>query len=128
VPYWWNRKYESLAATVYTQRPDLFTFPIPGIPIPLSPPTRQEKSKSESKKTLFIALINLADSTKKVLMTSTLWDESRDPKGWYMTEKFDGMRLYWNGREFFTRQGKIVKVPDSIKSKMPSVSLDGELW
>jgi DNA ligase-1 len=62
-------------------------------------------------------------------MTATVWDEpTMDPTGWWMAEKYDGMRLLWNGSEFYTRNGNIVKVPDSIKSGLPKVSLDGELW
>jgi DNA ligase-1 len=45
-----------------------------------------------------------------------------------MSEKFDGMRLFWDGAAFYSRQGKIVKVPEFITSQMPKISLDGELW
>ena len=62
-------------------------------------------------------------------MTATEWDySSMEPKGWYLTEKYDGMRLYWSGKEFFTRQGRKFSVPESITKQMPSVALDGELW
>ena len=62
-------------------------------------------------------------------MTATEWDkDNMDPTGWYMTEKYDGMRLYWNGSQFYSRQGRRVAVPSSITSKLPSVPLDGELW
>lgn len=62
-------------------------------------------------------------------MTSTVWDEeSMNPSGWWMAEKYDGVRLYWNGSDFFTRQGRKIQVPESIAAKMPKVSLDGELW
>ena len=62
-------------------------------------------------------------------MTATEWDySSMEPKGWYLTEKYDGMRLYWNGSKFISRQGKIVKVPDFLSKKLPVVALDGELW
>ena len=63
-------------------------------------------------------------------MLATEWDEATmDPTGWAMTEKYDGMRLYWNGSQFFTRQGRKVRVPESLIKKMPSsISLDGELW
>ena len=45
-----------------------------------------------------------------------------------MTEKYDGMRLFWNGTKFFTRQGKQVNVPEFISKHLPSVALDGEIW
>ena len=62
-------------------------------------------------------------------MTATEWDySSMEPKGWYLTEKYDGMRLYWNGKEFFSRQGRKVNVPESMIKQMPPVALDGELW
>jgi DNA ligase-1 len=60
-------------------------------------------------------------------MTATEWEPALNPKGWLMTEKFDGMRLFWNGSEFFTRNGKI-KVPGFFSRQLPNVSLDGELW
>ena len=66
---------------------------------------------------------------KQVLMTATEWDENTmDPTGWTMTEKYDGMRLYWNGSDFSTISGKKVKIPKSIETKMPPIALDGELW
>jgi ATP-dependent DNA ligase len=116
VPYWWDRKYESLEATIYSQRPELFTeLPI-GKPIPLTRPSIEKLKRSQS-------------VTNKSLMTSTEWDyESMDPTGWYMTEKYDGARLYWNGTEFYTRPGRKIKVPEFISSQLPYVKLDGELW
>jgi DNA ligase-1 len=61
-------------------------------------------------------------------MTSTVWEHTRDPTGWWMTEKYDGMRLYWNGKEFKTRLGRKVKAPESLTSQLPKFALDGELW
>ena len=70
-----------------------------------------------------------SSSSKVQLMTATEWDtEQMDPKGWLMTQKYDGMRLYWNGSDFYSRNGEKINVPDSIKKQLPSVSLDGELW
>jgi DNA ligase-1 len=45
-----------------------------------------------------------------------------------MTEKYDGVRLYWNGTAFYTRQGKKLQVPESFTQQMPRIALDGELW
>ena len=42
VPYWWDRKLSSLAATVYNTRPDLFTEQPKGKPIPLIPPANEK--------------------------------------------------------------------------------------
>jgi ATP-dependent DNA ligase len=128
VPYWWDRKYSSLAATTYSQRPDLFTTkPTEALPIPIKVPGGQQP-RSESI-TFLRPYPDKIDVTKKILMTATEWDSSTmNPTGWWLTEKYDGMRLYWNGSEFFSRQGNIVKVPEFIKKHLPKVALDGELW
>ena len=69
------------------------------------------------------------ETTNEYVMTATEWEySSMEPKGWYLTEKYDGMRLYWNGSNFFTRQGRHIKVSKLITKQMPSVALDGELW
>lgn len=52
-----------------------------------------------------------------------------NPIGWYASEKFDGYRAIWNGKEFVSRQGNPFSVPEWFSALMPpSVSLDGELW
>ena len=48
--------------------------------------------------------------------------------GWYMSEKLDGVRCYWNGKTMYTRTGKLFYAPDEWKAKLPSIPLDGELW
>lgn len=63
------------------------------------------------------------------LLLAKTWDESIDPTGWLMSEKLDGVRCYWNGRNFITRNGNIYQAPKFFKECLPkTVSLDGELW
>jgi DNA ligase-1 len=62
-------------------------------------------------------------------MTATEWSiTSMNPTGWWMTEKYDGMRLYWNGTTFYTRQGNVVIAPEFITMQLPNIPLDGEIW
>ena len=116
IPYWWDRKLPSLVATIYSNKPELFSTVPTGKPIPALKPTDTRT--------------RYADYTKSLLMTATEWkeDEGSNPTGWIMTEKYDGMRMYWNGSSFYTRQGRKIKVPESITKQMPRVPLDGELW
>lgn len=51
-----------------------------------------------------------------------------DPAGWWMSEKFDGVRCLWDGREFWARSGRRFAAADSIKAMMPSTPMDGELF
>ena len=62
-------------------------------------------------------------------MLATEWDSNTmQPNGWIMTEKYDGVRLYWNGNNFITRHGRKIQVPSPMSIQMPSIALDGELW
>jgi DNA ligase-1 len=51
-----------------------------------------------------------------------------DPAGWLVSEKMDGCRAYWDGSQFWTRSGRKIAVPDSIRRAMPRCHLDGEFW
>lgn len=64
----------------------------------------------------------------KVLLANT-YSEEIDPTGWWISEKLDGVRAYWNGSHFCSRNGNIFDAPKFFKDGLPkTVSLDGELW
>ena len=54
--------------------------------------------------------------------------EGENPKGWLMSEKLDGVRALWNGRELVTRNGNVILAPEWFTAALPAVALDGELW
>ena len=46
-----------------------------------------------------------------------------------MSEKFDGIRVFWTGNKLVTRQGREIKTPAFISERLPTeFALDGELW
>lgn len=49
-------------------------------------------------------------------------------ENWLMSEKLDGIRGYWNGKELLTRKGKKIYAPKWFIKDFPSFELDGELW
>lgn len=51
-----------------------------------------------------------------------------DVAGWYMSEKLDGVRAYWNGHELLSRQGNKFAAPAWFIEGFPPFELDGELW
>ena len=54
--------------------------------------------------------------------------ENQDPKGWWMSEKLDGVRAIWNGRTLVSRNGNEFNAPDwFIDDLRDKVILDGEL-
>jgi DNA ligase-1 len=46
----------------------------------------------------------------------------------WMSEKFDGIRAYWDGSNLFTRKGNKIRVPSFFLEGLPPIALDGELW
>jgi DNA ligase 1 len=62
------------------------------------------------------------------LLLAESWDNAADLAGWWMSEKLDGVRAYWDGSQFLSRQGNLYHAPQWFIEGLPSVALDGELW
>lgn len=62
------------------------------------------------------------------LLLAHPWDNATDLSGWWMSEKLDGVRAWWDGRQFLSRQGNVYHAPAWFTAGLPSVPLDGELW
>jgi DNA ligase-1 len=62
------------------------------------------------------------------LLLAERWDFQMDPAGWWMSEKLDGFRAYWDGKQFLSRLGNLLHAPDWFIEGLPDVPLDGELW
>jgi DNA ligase-1 len=69
-----------------------------------------------------------AESLAPKLLLAESWDNERDLAGWYMSEKLDGVRAYWTGQHFLSRQGNKFLAPDWFTKGFPATPLDGELW
>jgi len=48
--------------------------------------------------------------------------------GWYMSEKLDGIRAYWDGVELVSKNGNKIHAPKWFIQNFPKFELDGELW
>ncbi|MHC4401868.1 MAG: DNA ligase [Planctomycetota bacterium] len=62
------------------------------------------------------------------LLLAQPWDNAADLTDWWLSEKLDGVRAYWDGRQFLSRQGNPYHAPDWFTKGLPEVPLDGELW
>lgn len=47
---------------------------------------------------------------------------------YFVSEKYDGVRAYWNGQKFYTRNGNIIHAPHWFTKDWPDYPMDGELW
>jgi DNA ligase len=62
------------------------------------------------------------------LLLAETWDTASDLTGWWMSEKLDGVRAYWDGKQLLSRLGNLFHAPDWFLDGLPAVPLDGELW
>jgi len=67
------------------------------------------------------------DTAPKLLLAHP-WENDTDLTGWWMSEKLDGVRAWWDGRQFLSRLGNVYHAPDWFVAGLPNVPLDGELW
>src|SRR6059058_5282963 len=60
------------------------------------------------------------------LLLAETWDNAADLSGWWMSEKLDGVRAYWDGRQLISRLGNTFQAPDWFLQGFPESPLDGE--
>lgn len=83
----------------------------------------------------FLWLLSLfpvhGDESKKPipnLQLANVYHTEIDLQEYWISEKLDGVRAYWNGKYFISKQGNIYKAPEWFIREFPSFALDGELW
>jgi DNA ligase 1 len=62
------------------------------------------------------------------LLLAERWDNVQDLAGWWLSEKLDGVRAYWDGKSLISRLGNRFHAPDWFLEGLPDIPLDGELW
>lgn len=65
-------------------------------------------------------------SKPKLLLLKIYKDQNIS--GWVMSEKLDGVRAYWDGKNLISRGGKIIHAPAWFTKGYPPFAIDGELW
>src|ERR1700676_2154130 len=68
------------------------------------------------------------DGQAPPLLLAEKWDNVTDPTGWWLSEKLDGVRAYWDGTQILSRQGNLFHAPLWFSAGLPAEPLDGELW
>src|SRR5688500_9984165 len=62
-----------------------------------------------------------ADSGKAPpILLAHKWETHHDPTGWWMSEKLDGIRAYWDGEAFTSRLGNKFYAPDWFIADLPA--------
>ncbi len=67
-------------------------------------------------------------STPPPLMLAEVYRENVALADYWVSEKYDGIRAYWDGTQLLTRGGERIHAPAWFFAGWPDQALDGELW
>lgn len=62
------------------------------------------------------------------LQLANKYHDQIDLRNYWVSEKYDGVRAFWNGKQLISRQGNIINAPTWFTAPLAAVQLDGELW
>jgi DNA ligase-1 len=69
-----------------------------------------------------------AQTCASELMLPQVYTGQVDVAGWLMSEKLDGVRGYWDGRQLLSKSGNPLHPPAAFIRDLPPFPLEGELW
>lgn len=79
--------------------------------------------------TLFAQSAIAGHSTTPSLMLANVYEDADvDLNQYWVSEKYDGIRAYWDGKQLWTRHGNAIRAPEWFTRDLPATALDGELW
>ncbi len=73
-------------------------------------------------------ITSLFGSDKKNLMLAKVYHADIDVREYLVSEKLDGVRARWDGKNLRSRNSKIFAAPFWFTANFPQETLDGELW
>lgn len=78
----------------------------------------------------FPNLFTWANEPPRLMLANVYTSQTHKPNlmHYWVSEKYDGVRAYWNGEQFISRQGNIYPAPKWYIKDLPDYPLDGELW
>lgn len=62
------------------------------------------------------------------LMLAEVYRRGMPLGDYWVSEKYDGVRAYWDGKQFWTRGGERIEAPAWFTAAFPLKPMDGELW
>jgi len=77
---------------------------------------------------LFTLSAQSTPSLNPAIQQATAYKTVTDINQYWLSEKLDGMRGYWDGTQLLTRQGNLIHSPEWFTKNWPDNAIDGELW
>ena len=72
--------------------------------------------------------VALAADVKPPLMLANAYHPGVQLADYWVSEKFDGVRGFWDGQKLLTRGGLLINAPAWFTANWPKTPMDGELW
>ncbi len=66
--------------------------------------------------------------TRPELQLANIYQPGINLQDYWVSEKLDGVRAYWDGKQLVSRQGNVFQAPQWFTDSLPESALDGELW
>jgi DNA ligase 1 len=73
---------------------------------------------------LFAPLAALAED----VLLANIYQRGIDVTQYLVSEKYDGVRAIWDGKQLISRHGNVIFAPTWFTKDLPKTPLDGELW
>ncbi len=73
-------------------------------------------------------LFSLSAAQLPQIQLANIYNSKIDIKNYFISEKLDGVRAYWDGKNLISREGNIYNAPLWFTKNFPTQHLDGELW
>ena len=75
-----------------------------------------------------LAVAQRAFADAPALLLAGRYRPGIDLRDWWVSEKYDGVRAHWDGRQLRTRGGERIAAPAWFTAGWPALPMDGELW
>ncbi|MCL1068164.1 DNA ligase [Shewanella olleyana] len=76
----------------------------------------------------FVFPLQLIAAENPPIQLATRYQDHIEVKDYFVSEKLDGVRGYWNGSNMLSRSGREITIPDWFVADFPPIKIDGELW
>ena len=77
----------------------------------------------------FMPLVNtVAKEAASQVLLAQVYKSGIDVTQFLVSEKYDGVRAVWDGKNLVSRQGNIIHSPAWFTKDLPKTPMDGELW
>lgn len=77
---------------------------------------------------LLLCCLCLLAANKPDLLLAEVYRDDIAVSQYWVSEKLDGVRAYWDGKQLISRGGEVIAAPAWFVQDFPKTALDGELW